>query len=75
MVKPGVYKHFKGACYIVIGVAMHTGTQEEHVVYKTFNGKLFVRPLKEFIGPRGDVPRFVKLTGKEVSALYEQASA
>ena len=62
MIKPGKYQHYKGKHYEVIGIAKHSETLEELVVYKTLYenestyGKpsadkgenLWVRPLKMF---------------------------
>lgn len=48
----GLYKHYKGAIYEVIGVARHSETSEELVVYKATYQKdgrnLWVRPLAMF---------------------------
>ena len=46
-IEPGTYRHFKGAEYEVIGVARHSETEEEHVVYRALYGErgLWVRPL------------------------------
>lgn len=46
MIKPGKYKHFKGKEYEVIGVAKHSETLEEMVVYRQLYGEhgLWVRP-------------------------------
>ena len=48
----GLYKHYKGNIYEVIGVAKHSETLEEMVVYKaTYQPEgqnLWVRPLKLF---------------------------
>jgi hypothetical protein len=49
----GFYKHYKGNIYEVIGVAKHSETLEEMVVYKaTYQPEgqnLWVRPLKMFL--------------------------
>ena len=44
----GVYKHFKGARYEVIGFAKHTETLEDLVIYKAITGKheTWCRPLE-----------------------------
>jgi hypothetical protein len=45
-IKPGKYLHFKGNEYEVIGVAAHSETLEEMVVYRALygDGGLWVRP-------------------------------
>ena len=46
VVKPGIYRHFKGNRYEVIGVAHHSETMEDYVVYRALygDGELWVRP-------------------------------
>ena len=67
--KLGKYEHFKSGQYEVLGIAKHSETMEEFVVYKALYGeeKLWVRPLKMFLEEvefRGQkVPRF-KYMGK-----------
>lgn len=68
-IKPGKYKHFKGKFYEVIGIAHHSETFEEFVVYKALfispeygKNALWVRPRKMFfervIVEGREVPRF-----------------
>lgn len=44
--KPGIYRHFKGNCYELIGIASHSETLEPMVVYRALYGEqgLWVRP-------------------------------
>lgn len=51
MLKLGKYRHYKGNNYEVIGVARHSETKEELVVYRALYGEfdLWVRPLKMFL--------------------------
>lgn len=48
--KPGRYRHYKGNDYLVIGVARHSETDEELVVYRQDYGEraLWVRPRRMF---------------------------
>lgn len=55
-IKLGIYRHYKGDYYKVIGVARHSETLEEMVVYQGMhyshefgNGPLWVRPATMFI--------------------------
>ena len=42
---PGRYRHFKGAVYVVTGVALHSETEEPFVVYhREGSDELWVRP-------------------------------
>ena len=45
-IKPGKYRHFKGNEYRVLGIAHHSETLEEMVVYQALYGEhgLWVRP-------------------------------
>lgn len=44
--KPGIYRHFKGNLYELIGVASHSETLEPMVIYRALYGErgLWVRP-------------------------------
>ena len=46
-IKPGRYRHFKGKESEVLGVARHSETEEELVVYRALYGDfgLWVRPV------------------------------
>lgn len=48
--QPGRYRHYKGREYVVLGVARHSETEEEFVVYRQDYGThdLWVRPLAMF---------------------------
>ncbi len=66
-VRAGRYRHYKGNEYIVLGVARHSETQEELVVYRQDYGErgLWVRPqamFQETVEVDGkQVPRFEHL--------------
>ena len=51
--KPGIYQHYKGNKYVALGVAKHSETLEELVVYITLydneQSKIWVRPLGMFM--------------------------
>ena len=64
MIQPGIYRHYKGPHYEVYGIAKHSETEEQQVVYKPLYGEhdLWVRPLamftEEVIVDGKPVPRF-----------------
>jgi len=51
MVQPGRYRHYKGHEYEVLGVARHSETEEEYVVYRALYGErgLWIRPKAMFL--------------------------
>jgi len=62
----GVYHHYKGKNYKVIGLARHSETLEELVIYEALypnpKSKFWVRPKKMFLGKvevgSKKIPRF-----------------
>ncbi len=50
-IRPGIYRHFKGHLIEVVGIASHTETEEEFVVYRHLGGEypLWIRPKKMFL--------------------------
>lgn len=69
-IRPGVYRHFKGKEYLVIGMAKHSEDLHPMVVYQALYGEggLWVRPAEMWLeevdrdGYRG--PRFQFLREK-----------
>ena len=64
MIQAGRYRHYKGNMYQVIGIAKHSETEEDVVVYRALYGEcgLWVRPLDMFcenVEVKGKlIPRF-----------------
>lgn len=63
--KPGRYRHFKGKLYQLVGVAHHSETLEEYVVYRALyespdfgKDSLWIRPKAMFL-------EMVRVDGKE----------
>ena len=57
----GIYRHYKGNEYEVIGIASHSESEESLVVYRPLygEGKLWVRPLDMFT-------ELVNVDGKQI---------
>ena len=69
--QPGRYRHYKGRDYVVIGVARHSESLEELVVYRQEYGDrgLWVRPAAMFaetvVVDGAPVPRFRRIDDGE----------
>ena len=52
MIIPGRYRHYKGREYEVLGIARHSETEEEFIVYRALYGDhgLWIRPADMFLG-------------------------
>lgn len=72
MISPGIYKHYKGNLYLVIGLAKHSETLQDIVVYQALydshnfgKNALWVRPLDNFLQKvtidSQEIPRFIKI--------------
>lgn len=66
-VEPGIYRHFRGQRYEVVGVGRHSETEEPFVFYRQLygDGGFWVRPLAMFVEhvERGGYsgPRFARV--------------
>ncbi|MCX6712567.1 MAG: DUF1653 domain-containing protein [Candidatus Vogelbacteria bacterium] len=62
-IKPGIYEHYKGHQYRVVGVAKHSETLEDLVIYEALYdnemSKLWARSAEMFFGE-------VEIDGKKV---------
>lgn len=73
--KPGIYRHFKGANYEVLRLARHSETEEWLVIYRQLygDGACWARPLQAFVeevevdGEK--VPRFAWLSERPEKML------
>ena len=71
--KIGTYEHYKGNRYKVIGVAKHSETLEDLVVYESLYenkaSKLWIRPLSMFLEEvevnGRKIPRFKYIAGMQ----------
>jgi cyclomaltodextrinase / maltogenic alpha-amylase / neopullulanase len=66
-IKMGTYRHYKGKSYKILGIAHHSETLEELVVYRALypskqfgKNALWVRPKSMFLGK-------VSVKGKKIS--------
>jgi hypothetical protein len=65
--RPGLYRHYKGGEYLVLGLARHSETLEPLVVYQALYGEqgLWVRPAAMFtenvVVDSRSLPRFAPI--------------
>lgn len=76
----GLYRHYKGREYRVLGLARHSESEEELVVYQALYGDfgLWVRPLAMFLETvevEGEtLPRFALVRGESVEFHYAEGN-
>ncbi len=74
----GLYRHYKGREYRVLGLVRHSETEEELVVYQALYGDfgLWVRPLAMFVEAvevEGEIlPRFALVRSETVEFHYAE---
>lgn len=58
----GIYRHYKGNDYLVLGTARHSETEQVHVIYRALYEEhgLWIRPLDMFM-------ELVEHQGKQVN--------
>ena len=77
----GLYRHYKGQRYRVLGVARHSETEEALVIYQALYGEfgLWARPLSMFteaVNVDGElVPRFALVTPESDPLKLTQANS
>ena len=61
----GVYRHFKGNYYIILGLGKHSETCEDVVIYRALygNNDIWVRPLDIFL-EKVDLEKYPNATQK-----------
>lgn len=71
---PGIYQHYKGPRYQVLGTSRHSETEEWLVVYQALYAEkgFWVRPLSLWLEPvehaaNGMQPRFALVTPNDIS--------
>ncbi len=74
-IKHGIWEHYKGNRYRVLGMATHSETLEPMVVYRALyaKGEVWVRPASMWhetvATPDGDCPRFRLIREEEKHSL------
>lgn len=64
LIKPGIYRHYKGQEYQVIGSARHSETEETLVLYRPLYGDESER--EYWVRPIGMFTESVKVDGRDV---------
>lgn len=77
--QPGIYQHYKGAHYRVLGLARHSESEEWLVVYQALYGErgMWVRPLAMFCEmvevEGGSCPRFALIEAADAPLIWPGA--
>lgn len=68
--EPGIYRHYKGRRYQVLGMARHSESEEWLVVYQALYaaGGIWLRPLELWLSPtEGGEARFTLVESNQLS--------
>ena len=68
----GFYRHYKGGVYEVIGMSIHTETEEELVLYRDIDGNLWSRPVDIFIEVDNFLPQLRSQIQRFSKLFYEE---
>lgn len=63
------YRHYKGGLYHVLLIAKDEETQEQRVIYKGIDGKIWDRKLSVWIENVNGQPRFTKVKNQRQAHL------
>lgn len=73
-IKTGVYKHYKGGLYCVIGLSTHSESLEPMVIYYHYNepDKLWVGPASMWNNLVNGTPRFSFVSDEPIETMVSR---